>query len=88
MEGYGIQVERMMKRLYRTLSEKDRRRYAAVEHRWDTARSRAGLRARHVFLAYRNLSNPNLDGSASGSSSGQSSGVKIDEIGVKIIDGS
>ena len=31
MEGYGIQVERMMKRLYRTLSEKDRRRYAAVE---------------------------------------------------------
>ncbi len=31
MEGYGIQVERMMKRLYRSLSEKDRRRYAAVE---------------------------------------------------------
>jgi hypothetical protein len=31
MEGYGIQVERMMKRLYQTLSEKDRRRYAAVE---------------------------------------------------------
>ncbi len=31
MEGYGIQIERMMKRLYRTLSEKDRRRYAAVE---------------------------------------------------------
>lgn len=31
MEGYGIQVERMMQRLYRTLSEKDRRRYAAVE---------------------------------------------------------
>lgn len=31
MDGYEIQVERMMKRLYRTLSEKDRRRYAAVE---------------------------------------------------------
>lgn len=31
MEGYGIRVERMMKRLYQTLSEKDRRRYAAVE---------------------------------------------------------
>jgi hypothetical protein len=31
MEGYGRQVERMMKRLYQTLSEKDRRRYAAVE---------------------------------------------------------
>ena len=31
MEGYGIQVQRMMKRLYQTLSEKDRRRYAAVE---------------------------------------------------------
>ena len=31
MEGYEIQVERMMKRLYQTLSEKDRRRYAAVE---------------------------------------------------------
>lgn len=31
MEGYGIQVEGMMKRLYQTLSEKDRRRYAAVE---------------------------------------------------------
>jgi hypothetical protein len=31
MEGYAIQVERMMKRLYQTLSEKDRRRYAAVE---------------------------------------------------------
>jgi len=31
MEGYGIQVERMMKRLYQSLSEKDRRRYAAVE---------------------------------------------------------
>ena len=31
MEGYGIKVERMMKRLYQTLSEKDRRRYAAVE---------------------------------------------------------
>jgi hypothetical protein len=31
MEGYGMQVERMMKRLYRSLSEKDRRRYAAVE---------------------------------------------------------
>ena len=31
MEGYGIHVERMMQRLYRSLSEKDRRRYAAVE---------------------------------------------------------
>ena len=31
MEGYGIQVERMMQRLYQTLSERDRRRYAAVE---------------------------------------------------------
>lgn len=31
MEGYGMQVERMMRRLYQTLSEKDRRRYAAVE---------------------------------------------------------
>ena len=31
MEGYGMQVERMMKRLYQSLSEKDRRRYAAVE---------------------------------------------------------
>src|SRR5437867_12634462 len=31
MDGYGIQIERMMKRLYQTLSEKDRRRYAAVE---------------------------------------------------------
>jgi hypothetical protein len=31
MEGYGIQIERMMKRLYQTLCEKDRRRYAAVE---------------------------------------------------------
>jgi len=31
MEGYGARVERMMKRLYQTLSEKDRRRYAAVE---------------------------------------------------------
>ncbi len=31
MEGYGLQVERLMQRLYRSLSEKDRRRYAAVE---------------------------------------------------------
>jgi hypothetical protein len=31
MEGYGVHVERMMKRLYQSLSEKDRRRYAAVE---------------------------------------------------------
>jgi hypothetical protein len=31
MDGYGIQVERMMKRLFRSLSEKDRRRYAAIE---------------------------------------------------------
>jgi hypothetical protein len=31
MDGYGIQVEQMMKRLFRSLSEKDRRRYAAIE---------------------------------------------------------
>jgi len=31
MEGYGSRVERMMMRLYQSLSEKDRRRYAAVE---------------------------------------------------------
>jgi hypothetical protein len=31
MEGYGTRVERMMRRLYETLSEKDWRRYAAVE---------------------------------------------------------
>jgi hypothetical protein len=31
MEGYGMAVERMMQRLYQSLSEKDRRRYAAVE---------------------------------------------------------
>jgi hypothetical protein len=31
MEGYGVQTERMMKRLFASLSEKDRRRYAAVE---------------------------------------------------------
>lgn len=31
MEGYGPAVERMMLRLFQTLSEKDRRRYAAVE---------------------------------------------------------
>ena len=31
MEGYEGRVERMMKRLYQRLSEKDRRRYAAVE---------------------------------------------------------
>ena len=31
MEGYGPDVERHMKSLYESLSEKDRRRYAAVE---------------------------------------------------------
>ena len=31
MEAYPIDVERMMKRLFELLSEKDRRRYAAVE---------------------------------------------------------
>lgn len=31
MKGYGVPMERMMKRLYQSLSEKDRRRYAAVE---------------------------------------------------------
>lgn len=31
MEAYSVDVERMMKRLYDWLSEKDRRRYAAVE---------------------------------------------------------
>jgi hypothetical protein len=31
MKGYGAAVERQMVKLYRSLSEKDRRRYAAVE---------------------------------------------------------
>ena len=31
MEAYPVDVERKMKRLYDWLSEKDRRRYAAVE---------------------------------------------------------
>lgn len=31
MEHYSAQVEQRMKRLFQTLSEKDRRRYAAVE---------------------------------------------------------
>lgn len=31
MQAYPIETERMMKRLFRWLSEKDRRRYAAVE---------------------------------------------------------
>lgn len=31
MAGYSVAVERHMKNLYHSLSEKDRRRYAAVE---------------------------------------------------------
>jgi hypothetical protein len=31
MRGYPVSVKRHMQRLYRSLSEKDRRRYAAVE---------------------------------------------------------
>lgn len=31
MEAYSSTVERMMKRLYRSLRENDRRRYAAIE---------------------------------------------------------
>jgi len=31
MEHYSVRVEQRMKRLFQTLSEKDRRRYAAVE---------------------------------------------------------
>lgn len=31
MKGYAVPVERHMVRLYESLSEKDRRRYAAVE---------------------------------------------------------
>lgn len=31
MQTYPVEVERMMKRLFQWLSEKDRRRYAAVE---------------------------------------------------------
>jgi len=33
MEGYDLETKRMMRRFYATLSEKDRRRYAAVEAR-------------------------------------------------------
>jgi len=31
MDGYLVEVERQMVRLYRSLKERDRRRYAAVE---------------------------------------------------------
>ena len=31
MDAYGTEVERVMKRLFDSLAEKDRRRYAAVE---------------------------------------------------------
>ncbi len=31
MDGYSAKVERQMSRLYRSLGERDRRRYAAVE---------------------------------------------------------
>ena len=31
MEAYGTSVERMMRRLFESLNERDRRRYAAVE---------------------------------------------------------
>jgi hypothetical protein len=31
MQTYSVEMERMMKRLFQWLSEKDRRRYAAVE---------------------------------------------------------
>ena len=31
MEAYGTSVERMMQRLFESLNERDRRRYAAVE---------------------------------------------------------
>jgi hypothetical protein len=31
MQAYCVETERMMKRFYKWLSEKDRRRYAAVE---------------------------------------------------------
>ena len=31
MQPYGVAIERTMRRFYDTLSEKDRRRYAAVE---------------------------------------------------------
>lgn len=31
MRFYSVEIERMMKRMFRWLSEKDRRRYAAVE---------------------------------------------------------
>ena len=33
MDAYGMEVERVMKRLFDSLAEKDRRRYAAVEAR-------------------------------------------------------
>ena len=31
MQGYGVVIERSMKKFFDSLSEKDRRRYAAVE---------------------------------------------------------
>jgi hypothetical protein len=31
MDGYGAEVERMMRRLFDSLKEDDRRRYAAIE---------------------------------------------------------
>lgn len=31
MDGYSAELERQMSRLYRSLNERDRRRYAAVE---------------------------------------------------------
>ena len=31
MQSYPVEIERMMRRLFQWLSEKDRRRYAAVE---------------------------------------------------------
>lgn len=31
MEAYSADIERMMRRLFRSLGEKDRRRYAAIE---------------------------------------------------------
>jgi len=31
MDGYSLEIERMMRRLYDSLGEKDRRRYAGIE---------------------------------------------------------
>ncbi len=31
MDGYSVELEQQMSRLYRSLNERDRRRYAAVE---------------------------------------------------------